>query len=759
MGEQAGAGEVQRASHRGGGLRWVAWLAAAGLAGAVGAGLVPGLWTADGSLATPAAFVFTAITVLVGFGVCAGTAFLPAACWAAGLVLAQAVWLQLVDAGPLIHYEHWRPATGVQGGAEVFVLAVLALWALAVAVALLGSRGRRALGRAREAFGWRGWLAVGLLAVLPAAFPSRDLGAFGIEELCALLFRIVQLGALALAVVAIPQAARQMLARRIGRWLDPGTPAPFVDRLAVGAAIWVVVVAALLAIYAYQRHPHVPDEVAYLFQARTFAHGWLRTPAPPVPAAFDVYLISCGAHGCFSPFPPGWPAALSLGVRLGVPWLVNPILGGAAVLLAFLLVRELYDRRTARATVLLLAVSPWLFFLSMSWMSHAFSLVCALAAAYAVARLARTRRLGWAAAGGLALGWVSLTRPLEGFVVALVLGLAALAIPGRRWRLAPVMALGLSSAAVGALVLPYNAAMTGHPLRFPVMVYMDQVFGPGVNELGFGPNKGTTFHGLDPFPGHGLRDVVVNDVLNTTAIDEDFLGWTVGSLLALAMLLGLGRFRRADGWMAFFLLVLIGVHSFYWFSGGPDFAARYWYLAIAPLAVLSARGLLEAVDWVDSGSGRPALGTPVGGHGAALLAAAAILSLGALVGFVPWRAVNKYHHFRGMRPDLRRLLAQHDFGSSLILIRGRSHPDLASAIPYEPLNLRAPAPVFFWDRSPEIQRELRAAYPQRPVWVLDGPSRTGAGYRVVAGPIAPGQPIPPEAAAPARGAGASAPIP
>ena len=35
----------------------------------------------------------------------------------------------------------------------------------------------------------------------------------------------------------------------------------------------------------------------------------------------------------------------------------------------------------------------------------------------------------------------------------------------------------------------------------------------------------------------------------------------------------------------------IGTFFFYWYSGGPDFGARYWYLILVPLVVLSVRGL------------------------------------------------------------------------------------------------------------------------------------------------------------------------
>jgi hypothetical protein len=63
-------------------------------------------------------------------------------------------------------------------------------------------------------------------------------------------------------------------------------------------------------------------------------------------------------------------------------------------------------------------------------------------------------------------------------------------------------------------------------------------------------------------------------------------------------------------------------------------------------------------------------------------------------------------------------------------------PDYMSASPYNPVDLRADAPVFAWDASAEVRRRVLEAYRDRPVWVVDGPSQTGQGYRVVAGPLA-----------------------
>ena len=50
--------------------------------------------------------------------------------------------------------------------------------------------------------------------------------------------------------------------------------------------------------------------------------------------------------------------------------------------------------------------------------------------------------------------------------------------------------------------------------------------------------------------------------------------------------------------------------------------------------------------------------------------------------FVPWRSIDKYWHYRGMRADVRVLARARGFDDGLVLISGREVPDYASAAPY-----------------------------------------------------------------------------
>ena len=274
---------------------------------------------------------------------------------------------------------------------------------------------------------------VGLLFFLSSATVSREISVYVTELLFAGFVQAVNLGNIVLMVWALPEEALVGLQRRLDKWFgrpedqdrgsrieDGGSTIenpkskiqnPRVDRFAVLAASWVTLVAALLSVFVYERHPHIQDELIYLYHASYLADWRLTVPAPPVPEAFSLYMIPYASERWYSIFPPGWPAMLALGVLVGVPWLINPVLAGLNLLLAYLFIQEIYDRRVARMAVLLLCISPWYVFMAMNFMAHTFTLTCALSASLAIGRARRTASATWGLVAGAAVGAVSLIRP------------------------------------------------------------------------------------------------------------------------------------------------------------------------------------------------------------------------------------------------------------------------------------------------------------------------------------------------------------
>ena len=709
-------------------------LALLGLGGLVLAFWLPDFRDIEGFLEPTVCLVFSLVAAAFLVAAAWRTPLRQAAAWFALVIAGQGLALQLMDAGTSVRYQHYRPVQGTWSAIDMLILTLLALQGL-LAVASLRSRGGSIFSWVRAHTGISGALLIGCVMIVLGTFPSRELSLFATELVFSGALILIQFSCLLLGLMSIPGPALTNWGNYLGRFLapSPGGTTAAIDRVAIISAAWVTCVAVLLVTFSYERHPHIPDEFAYIFHANYFSEGRLGTPAPPVREAVEAYLMDCDDHRCISPVPPGWPAILALGSAAGVPWLVNPVLGGVNVVLLFMLLSRLYGRGTARLGVLLAAASPWYLFMSMNFMTHTFSLTCALVAGLSVVHMHRQQRSRWGIPGGIAIGLLALTRPLEGLMVASVLGLATLFIRGSHFRLGPAAVLAGSSIVTGSLTLVYNYFITGNALHFPIMAYADRVLGPGVNALGFGPDKGVHWGGLDPFPGHGFGDVLVNAFLNLNAMNIELLGWSVGSLLPLALMAGTQArrgFTNPDRWMLLFILLIFAFQSLYWFSGGPDFGARYYYLAVIPLIALTAQAIQNLGASFTSGSLTKSQAN------AAIISGMLILSIASLTNFTPWRAIDKYHHYRGMRPDIGRLLAREDFSNGLLLLAGKAHPDLNSALVYSAIDPYSDSPVIAWDRSREIRQRLLHAYPDRKVWLIDGPSRTGAGYRIVAGPLA-----------------------
>ena len=660
--------------------------------------------------------------------------------WITLLLIGQAASLQLVLAGPGIGYQHYRAWSRLlDAGVLPWSFVVLAQ-AVAVGAGWL-ARARPIFSRFLERLaGWR--IAFVVLAfVFTSATLSRDLLQYAGELVLASCIQLVGLANVVLVAISVPEPDAARLGRAFTRWPGPETPGEGasagalpgfwrLDRFVITAALFALVATAALSVLSYQRHPHVPDEVTYIIQAKYFAKGMLAMPAPPVPAAFDLDLMTYEPTRWYSPVNPGWSAVLALGERAGAGWLVNPVLSGVAVVLACILLRELRGVRFARLGTLLLCGSPWFLFLGMSFMTHQLTLVAGLAAAVFTARLRRGGSAGWAAAAGLGLGVIGPIRPLEGVIAAAALGWWALSGKPRGRQILHVAVMAASSIAAASTALLYNRAMTGKATAFPIMAFTDSQYGPGSNALGFGPGRGIDFGGLYPFPGHGPVDVIVNTNFNLFQVNTELLGWATGSLLLIFLLVVSGRMTRVDRAMLGVVVLVAFAHVFYWFSGGPDFGARYWYIGVIAFIALVAGGFESLVQSMATVAAR-----------ARVLIGLCVLWLAALAVFVPWRAADKYYHYRGMQPGVRRLLEHTDFGRSLVLVRGRRHPDYASAAVYNPIDLNASGPIFVWDRDAETRARVVQAFSDRPVWIVDGPTLTHDGYRITAGPLPAGQPV------------------
>jgi hypothetical protein len=334
----------------------------------------------------------------------------------------------------------------------------------------------------------------------------------------------------------------------------------------------------------------------------------------------------------------------------------------------------------------------------------------------------------WAAVSGLALGALLHVRVLEPVLLAVVAGVWWLSAGWRKLRVAAVATTCVLALAMAGLFLAYNRALTGDPFLVPLNKSLGQKYYPGANRLGFGRDVGNLgWTNLDPLLGHGPADVVVATNHNLYHTNFELFGWASGSLVFVFLLVLVGRERRDRLMWAMVFVIWAGL-SLYWFSSGPDFGARYWFQMIVPLAVLTVRG----AQLLARRLGEQGLSTSGSQRVWAFVALASLLGV---INVLPWRSLDKYHNYRGVRADVRKLDDQYNFGRSLVLVRASAW-EYASAFALNPrtFDQSVSGPIYALDLGPESNQRLQRYYSDRPVWVIAKPKSKDAEFEVVTRP-------------------------
>ena len=583
-----------------------------------------------------------------------------------------------------------------QNGREWFMAAFILLEAVVGigALALLGLRGLVEEGGRRL-----GWGRIAAFVAFTFALSAPIHSYVWRDAAAAYLAHIAVGGALLVLHMAV------LIAMSLVR-----SPISGVHRISpIVPAVFAVAASLLLAVFAFEGMPHSADEVAHLFQARTFAGGALTAPAPPEAAqtALGYYLLDIRDGRWFSVTAPGWSVALAAGMVVGLSWLINPLLAGLSVLMAYDIAHRKVGRDQADLVALMMASSPWLLAGAASMMPHTLTLALMLFAWWMILRApshgARgTRRLLLA---GLAMGWLFATRPLDGLLIAVMTGLWVALGPGGTARRALPYTLGF--VAVAALLLAYNAAITGSPLTLPLSQYLNTHWAPGANAYGFGHDIGPPegLGALDLWFGHSPTEAAVNVLNMLASLQLELLGWSVGSLaLIYAYFLWQRPMRRFDAAMMALIAAVILAYALYWYADSFYLGPRFWYVAAFPLLYLSARGY-DALRTLFPGRNEEG---PI--------RIDSILGLCCLFGllvFTPWRGVVKYNGYNAFNSAVQQAAETGEFGNSVVLVDWDGDP---GAVFY--LNdpwLGGDGPVFLRDTGTVDAKALEAAFPGRTV--------------------------------------------
>ncbi|HEX6627206.1 MAG TPA: glycosyltransferase family 39 protein [Gemmatimonadaceae bacterium] len=375
----------------------------------------------------------------------------------------------------------------------------------------------------------------------------------------------------------------------VGRWLG-SIPGPlYAASLAVLAAAFCL----LFSVVTLEGKPNLIDAMVQLTQARYVAAGKLAGPVNAFAEFWHLPNSLATPNGWVAQYPPGHIALLAVGMMIGTPVIVGPVLAGVTVFFTALTSDRLFpdDRTTARLGALMLALSPFLLGLAGAFMNHVAAAAFISIAVYAALRRAQAGNFAWTILAGAAVGAAFTIRPLTAVVAALVV--AAIWIIWYRGSLREsLMSLFVNTAGAVVGVAPFIVAMAaynqhffGNPFRFGYTALVGPLVRPG-------------FH-RDP-SGHvyGVLQALEYTSSDLTLLSMYLLETPLPACAVVAFFLIFAR-RLSPGAkvVAFWALAPVIANALYWHHGffmGPRMLNE-WTPAWVLLTAVAAVGLVKSI--------------------------------------------------------------------------------------------------------------------------------------------------------------------
>jgi hypothetical protein len=389
----------------------------------------------------------------------------------------------------------------------------------------------------------------------------------------------------------------------------------------------------------FQHFPHVIDSIVQVFQGHIFASGRVTLPVRFDDYFFSFpYVINDGTK-MYAQYPFGHSLLLALGTLVHAEWLINPLLGSAEIIVLYFLGKEAYDETTGRIAALLGVASPFLLFMSSEYMNHASGLLfLSLFLLFFLRTIRPLRGMHLSSSfadpllSGFSLAMALNIRPLSALAVSVpAAGYGVYLLAKSRWKELPSFLLLLTPVLLGlGGFFLYNYLTTGSPLLSGYKAYGMLEYGHTRWGLGFG-ERGLPGWGAHT-PLRGLAQTGDNlQALNLYLFESPFPG------LLLVLLVFLAFSRNPLDWLMLASFASLPVVYFcYWYQDlvlGP----RFLYEGLAPILLLSARGLIEFPRFI----GRAA-GADAETRTRSVMAAGATFSLAVTAVFGMPRLITKY---------------------------------------------------------------------------------------------------------------------
>jgi hypothetical protein len=482
------------------------------------------------------------------------------------------------------------------------------------------------------------------------------------------------------------------------------------DRLALLLSLMAVIAAYIVADRVFQLMPHIEDEMAYVWQADAISGGHLTLPSPPEHESFLVPFV-VDYHGQrFGKYPPGWPALLAIGVFFGARSLVNPLLAGLGVWLAYRLGKRVFSEAVGLLAGVLTLTSPFFLMNSGSLLSHPFGLV--LSEAFALAWLDAWNDQypkPWlpTLTAALSLGLLTITRPLTAVGLGLPFAIHGvyLLIKGGWQTRRRLIVFGLVTGGLASLLYVWQFAVTGSPTLNPYTLWWPY------DKVGFGPGVGRV-------PGgHTLYQAYINTKFSLNVGLYDVAGWLKLSWIFLPFGL-LATLRNWKGWLLASVFPSLVIFYLAYWIGANLFGPRYYYEGLYSWTLISAAGIAYLAGWPVQPDA-PWRSFAGGWRRARPLAMTAILSLLLcmdLLFYVPPRIGGMYGLYGISRSRLEPFLTAkaREFTPALVIVHPDKWTEYGALLELEDTKLDTPF-IFAISRGTTADTSVADDFPDRTI--------------------------------------------
>ncbi len=422
-------------------------------------------------------------------------------------------------------------------------------------------------------------------------------------------------------------------------------------------SLWPRVIAPLLAAllsagyiaYYLRGGPRIIDATGYWLQARALSEGMLAWPiSDPEHGVLGRFLLRttvAGQPAVSGIFPPGYPAILAIGFKLGAPLAVGPVIAALLVLATVALTRQLLvfgpDRwRTREPTLVNVAASlsvtcGALRYHTADTMSHGLAALYVTTALLGLLRASEPPKgsaapstrtnTRWAASlhpwaarhapvllAGLASGGLLATRPASALALGMTTVVLVLWLPDARrlWRPRTACAFALAAIPGVTLWLAQNHAATGSVGMTAQSAYYALSDGPpDCFRYGFGAGIGCLGEHGD-FVRHNLRDGF--GLLAAAGTTLRRLKLHLADPLNTALLFPLVLIGAVHSWphraarlLSLAVLLQVGCYAPFYFDGNYPGGGARMFADVLPLEqVLATLGLLALSPGESSPSAR-----------------------------------------------------------------------------------------------------------------------------------------------------------